>query len=95
MIYVIPGYVVSGVLRYDISSYVLDSVWVYLHSNGVITDSTQADVNGYYQFNTVQNGTYTITGKTHKPWGGVNATDAEKVKLHFKSILKQIVLIKY
>jgi len=51
--------------------------------NGNIVDSTQADINGYYQFNKLLNGGYNIIATTHKIWSGVNATDAVKVKLHF------------
>ena len=82
-VYVIPGYVVSGTVMYDQSNYALDSVWLFLRNGGNIIDSTRADINGMYQFNVVPSGTYTMTATTHKPWGGVNSTDAVKVKRHF------------
>jgi len=82
-IYVIPGYTVSGTLMYDQSSNPLDSVWLYLNSNGNKLDSARTDTLGFYHFSAVQSGVYTVTGKTHKPWGGVNSTDAVKVKRHF------------
>ena len=48
-----------------------------------LVDSAQADINGYYEFGNIANGFYNIKATTHKPWWGVNATDAVKVKRHF------------
>ena len=61
----------------------MDSVYVYLIRNGIIIDSVQADINGFYSFYQAPNSTYTISASTHKPWMGVNAVDALKVKRHF------------
>ena len=80
----IPGYTLSGTVKYDnLSLTPIDSAWISLRLNGTIIDSTQADTCGNYQFSLVQSGTYTLTGRTHKLWGGVNSTDAVKVKRHF------------
>jgi hypothetical protein len=83
-IYVIPGYELSGTVWYYHTVIPLDSVKLYLKDTlGNIVDSTQSDLAGNYQFNTVKSGRYTILSTTHKPWGGVNSTDAVKVKRHF------------
>jgi hypothetical protein len=37
---------------------------------------------GYYEFNNLNAGNYTVQATSTKPWGGVNATDALLVKLH-------------
>jgi len=83
-IVVIPGYTVSGLLLYDVNGTPLDSVKLFLNnSNGTPIDSSLTDLTGAYHFNVVPTGTYTFTGKSYKPWGGVNSSDAVKVKRHF------------
>ena len=78
------GYTISGYFTYDKNlNTPLDSVMVFISKNGNISDSVQADINGYYSFNGVSNGFYTINATTHKIWAGVNSTDAVKVKRHF------------
>jgi hypothetical protein len=51
--------------------------------NGIKKDSTRTDINGHYQFSNVHQGLYNIVANTHKPWNGVNATDAVKIKMHY------------
>lgn len=43
---------------------------------GGTTYSTTTDASGFYKFNTVPNGTYTLEVETGKAWGGGNSTDA-------------------
>ena len=73
----IVGYDINGNFYYDNdNNRPLDLVWAYLQQNGAIIDSVQTDISGSYHFTCVPCGIYNITAKTHKPWGGVNTTDA-------------------
>jgi photosystem II stability/assembly factor-like uncharacterized protein len=85
---VIPvGHLISGTLGYNnIYSTAIDSMWVHLRSNNVIIDSVMTDLSGHYSFPDIFNGTYAITGRTQKPWSGVNATDALKIQRHFAGL---------
>ena len=82
---VTTGFNISGYYSYDNPPYntLLDSVWVHLMQNGNIIDSIQADINGFYYFYNIKNGIYYLKTTTRKPHGGVNSTDAVKVKRHF------------
>ena len=81
---ILSGISVSGYFTYDdLSSTPLDSVIVFLTRNGIPSDSSMTDLNGFYILTNVENGTYNLKAYTHKPWAGVNATDAVKVKRDF------------
>ena len=45
-------------------------------ANNVVLMSAQTDATGAYSMSGMTNGTYTVTGVTSKPWGGVNSVDA-------------------
>lgn len=53
----------------------LSSVKVFLSTQGML-DSTTTDQSGNYSFNLKANGTYNLSCKSTKPWGGANSTDA-------------------
>ena len=83
----IGGYTLSGTFNYDDTSLTpMDSVKIMIYDNGVMIDSTRTNISGNYQVPGLKNGVYNITATTHKPWGGVNATDAVKVKRHFAGL---------
>ncbi len=54
-------------------------------SNSIIA-STTTDLNGYYTFNNVPSGSFSIKAITNKAWGGGNATDALAIMRHFVNI---------
>lgn len=77
----------SGTFSYNNSANTpLDSLWVYLKENGDKLDSTRTTLSGTYSFQQVYNGTYTISAKTNKPWGGANGTDGLKIMRHFAGL---------
>lgn len=62
--------------------YGMSGVAAYLHtSDGTIIDSVITDVDGYYEFENVIAGTYTITFSTSQPEGGIELSDAFLVML--------------
>ncbi len=81
------GYNIDGYFRYNnLAETALDSVLVKLSSAETVIDSTYTSATGYYRFEGVQPGLYTIAGSSTKPWGGVNATDAIKIQRHFAGL---------
>lgn len=73
-----PLYTISGFVRYENKiQTILDSVKLYLlNSKGDKIDSTYSGINGAYLFSNVETGTYSLKGKTKKPWRGGNPVDA-------------------
>lgn len=53
-----------------------------------IVASTTSDFYGYYSFNNISPGNYSLQASTNKIWGGGNATDALAIMQHFVSITK-------
>ncbi len=77
---------IQGTLTYDnINSSPLSNCLVTLTGNSnswqVSTDSA-----GYFEFNQLGAGTYTLVSSCTKPWGGVNAVDALLILKHFVSV---------
>ena len=82
-----PGLNITGQFTYNNAVVTpMDLVWVILKQNGTPVDSTQANVTGNYTFSGKAPGLYTIDGHSHKPWSGVNATDAVKIQRHFAGL---------
>jgi uncharacterized protein (TIGR02145 family) len=79
------GASITGTLSYNnsISTPLTYSTVFLKNESGVVIDSTLSDWNGVYQFCSVENGNYSLTAKTDKPWGGVNSTDALLVLKQF------------
>jgi len=75
---------ISGTVSYDNSiSTPMNNTQIKLKQNNVVVKTTTADANGYYEFNNLIAGTYTIESSSTKPWGGVNASDALLIMKHF------------
>jgi hypothetical protein len=78
------NYSISGYVKYNNKdSTVLSSktpntsLTVYLKNNSdVVLDSINTDSLGFYKFIKLDNGTYKLTCKTRKLWGGANPVDA-------------------
>ena len=93
-----PSAVISGTLTYDNTfSTPINGATVQLvnTSNVVVaTTTTQTVVDaspagytvGYYEFTNIPTGTYSLRLTNPTPWGGVNATDALKIKRHVASL---------
>ena len=77
----------SGTITYNNDANTpMDSVWISLHQNNVKLDSVRATIGGAFSFTGIYDGNYRITGRTNKPWGGVNGTDALKIQRHFAGL---------
>jgi hypothetical protein len=75
------GQIAGNVLYHGNSP--IPNVTVKLHDvNGTIVGSTTTGTSGYYEFNNVLYGTYTVTFTDNNPAGGVNLTDAFLIMLH-------------
>ncbi len=80
-------HILSGTLVYNNSSNTpMDSAWMILQQNGLKLDSVRTTTSGAFSFQNIYDGIYRIKGKTHKPWSGVNGTDALKVQRHFAGL---------
>ena len=81
------GFTISGIYTYNNTvDTPLDSLRVYLNLNGNKVDSTRTNLPGQYSFTGKAPATYTISATTHKPWAGVNGTDAVKIQRHFAGL---------
>ena len=77
-------HVLSGTIVYNNATNTpMDSVWIALHQNNIKLDSIRTTLGGAFSFAGIYDGNYRITGRTNKPWGGVNSTDALKIQRHF------------
>ncbi|MCD4680858.1 MAG: T9SS type A sorting domain-containing protein [Bacteroidales bacterium] len=77
---------IDGILSYadTLSPHqAMNATTVYLMDNLVPVDSTVTDVIGYYYFDVLQNGVYTIGAASSKQWGGGNASDALAIMRHY------------
>ncbi|MFZ4401936.1 MAG: T9SS type A sorting domain-containing protein [Bacteroidales bacterium] len=82
----------TGQLTYDNANNTpLNGVNIQLIKNGNVVATTTtyngmstsgAVIPGYYEFNNIAYGNYSINVSSTKPWGGVTATDALLIKLH-------------
>ncbi len=81
------GYNLMGSFRYPNSAHTpLDSTGVIIKQNNIPLDATLTGQAGSFAFSNKTNGTYTISASTTRPWSGVNATDALKVRRHYTGI---------
>ncbi|MCX6272641.1 MAG: SUMF1/EgtB/PvdO family nonheme iron enzyme [Bacteroidetes bacterium] len=81
------GSSVLGTLTYANSlSTPLNNSLVSLELNGTTVMQTTTNSNGYFEFNNIENGSYTLNALTTKLWGGVNAIDALLIMKHFVGI---------
>jgi hypothetical protein len=81
---VVPRYHISGTFSYNNAAFTpLSNSTVYLHNAAhTIIDSVLTDASGVYTFYYNPPSTYYLSGRTFRPWGGVNATDALVVQRH-------------
>ena len=81
---VIPGPDITGYVNYlNMAATVMNSTEVKLIKSGSVVESTITDANGFYQFISLDDGTYVIDGASTKPWGGGNSADALMIMKHF------------
>jgi len=78
---VIDGYNISGYLTYANSVLTpMDNCNVNLNDGSdAIIATTTTDAFGYYEFNGIADGNYTIDVATTKPWGGLAMSDVQVV----------------
>lgn len=75
---------VVGVLRYDNTAQSpLTNCQVRLNSNQTVVASGLTNSSGAYEISQFPDGVYTLGAFSTKPWGGVNATDALRVRQFF------------
>ena len=75
---------VIGVLRYDNTAQSpLTNCQVRLNSNQTVVASSLTNASGAYEISQFPDGVYTMGAFSTKPWGGVNATDALRVRQFF------------
>jgi len=83
---------IEGIVSYADDAYTSTALYpmsnstIYLMNNGIAIDTTITDNLGYYFFNVLQNGTYTLVSETPIGWGGGNSADALAIMLHFSSL---------
>lgn len=64
----------------------MNNTKVYLVDNNIPIDSTITDAMGYYYFDVLANGVYSLDAYTAKIWGGGNAADALAIMRHFAGL---------
>jgi len=77
---------VSGQLVYDKSGPIVPirgKVGLYRHSDGQLERIVDTDSMGFYRFTGIDPGIYQLRGSSNQNPGGVNASDALQVALHF------------
>jgi hypothetical protein len=76
---------ITGFLRYDNTSLTpLNNCLVQLRGSGsVVAASATTNAGGAFELTGFADGSYSMVASTIKPWGGVNATDALRVRQHF------------
>ncbi len=78
------GYNINGFVTYDnVLNSPMKNTNVILKQSNVTLSTTLTDVAGSYGFNTLANGTYTLSGSCSKAWGGGNSVDALLMARHF------------
>ncbi len=79
---------ITGHLKYFNASFTpMDGVDIFLYnSQEQLIDSVKTDQNGYFYFDGLPAGIYTVIPDCNKQWGGVNSLDAMLVQKHFTSI---------
>ncbi len=83
-IYVSGQFALEGNVIYDNAfSTPIGNAQVLLTQGMTTVASTVADNAGHFQFLNVAPGNYMILAQSGKPWGGVNATDALVILMHY------------
>ena len=76
---------VSGTLTYNntASTPMTNSTVRVLDAQGAVVRVGATNSTGAFTIDSIPHGTYTLSGQTNKPWGGVNASDALAINRHF------------
>jgi hypothetical protein len=76
---------ITGLLRYDNTALTpMNNCAVQLRTlQSVIAASATTLASGAYELNAFPDGSYNLSASSTKPWGGVNATDALRVRQYF------------
>ena len=82
------GYKISGNINYDnISNTILGDVNLAIKNQvNELIDTTKSDINGYYEFNDIPNGTYSIIVSSNKDVRQINPLDALLVNRNFINV---------
>ena len=82
------GYTISGTVTYpNVSNTPLSNVAIDLKTtNGTTVATTTTNASGAYSFTEVQEGNYTLSVSTSKPWNSVSASDVLLYKKHIANI---------
>ncbi|MCX6269882.1 MAG: T9SS type A sorting domain-containing protein [Bacteroidetes bacterium] len=81
-------YSISGYIRYFNSlQSPMNNDNVSLKYDNEIIDNVNTDANGYYHFDNLAPGTYSLSCNSFAPFGGINATDALIIVRHFVEII--------
>ncbi|MHC1706280.1 MAG: LamG-like jellyroll fold domain-containing protein [Bacteroidales bacterium] len=83
-IFVYQLYTLNGYLNYyNMTGTPLEGTQIFLkNSTEQVLDSTLAVTDGFFEFDSLINGTYHFAISPLQPWGGTNATDALEVSRH-------------
>jgi hypothetical protein len=79
---ILPHNIQGTVLYNNAAATPIDNVIVSLRQNNLIISTTTTDPNGVFLFTNLFPGTYNFSLSTSKPWGGLDASDANKVLSH-------------
>ncbi|MCX6269844.1 MAG: dockerin type I domain-containing protein [Bacteroidetes bacterium] len=83
----IPGVTLTGIFTYKNNlNTPMNGSTVFLKQGNIVVDSTTTGTFGEYSLTDIAEGSYTLSGRTTKPWGGVNASDALLVMKHFAGL---------
>jgi hypothetical protein len=79
---------IKGKILYDnAANTAITNTRVVLVSNTLgALDSVYTDAFGYYQFDSITAGDYSVYPRITKPWGGINSTDALKIMRYFVNL---------
>jgi hypothetical protein len=77
-VYTVGQNQVTGTFKYNNTPQtpMTNSIVECRDANNVVLMTAATDATGAYTMSGMTNGTYTVTGVTSKPWGGVNSVDA-------------------
>ncbi len=73
--------VIYGTVTYAFNATILNNTNIDLYDGGTLVDNVLTDSNGEYNFNSPNDGAYTLESSCSKPWGGLNVADIFMVKM--------------
>jgi 2',3'-cyclic-nucleotide 2'-phosphodiesterase (5'-nucleotidase family)/DNA/RNA endonuclease YhcR with UshA esterase domain len=80
---------ITGTLTYNntANTPMTNSTVRVLNAQNAVVRSAATNASGAFTLDSVPHGSYTLSGSTNKPWGGVTATDALGVTRHVTGVL--------